>query len=72
VQYTEANRGNGNGVYNTVMVLSALSFATLRSHQEAVYRFSEWAERQGPKTQDAVSGLRTRLSEATGEPNSPQ
>lgn len=61
ISYARQNRGNNNGVYNTVVVLNNLSTQVLRANKAELEAFSREAEANGDKTIALARQLREKI-----------
>ena len=61
VDFATQNRGNSNGVYNTVVVLNEFSPRALQAHKQEVLNFIEVAKATGSKTAVKAMALVQRL-----------
>ncbi|MGV3571423.1 MAG: patatin-like phospholipase family protein [Ramlibacter sp.] len=61
ISYAESHMDNGNGIYNTLVVLSHLDHRALKSDLGAIRAFAEKARSVGPKTAERSQKLLERL-----------
>lgn len=61
LDYADSHKGNENGVYNTLVVLSHLNENTLRKDSKAIRNFAESVRSVGPRTSERVDKLLSRL-----------
>lgn len=61
LRYAQQHLSNGNGVYNTLVVLSHIDKAALKTNEEAVRQFAEQARSVGPRTSERADKMLARL-----------
>lgn len=61
IETANRNRNNGDGIYNTVVVLNGVDKNSLLAHQEDVKQFLSVADANGPKTKQVADQVRARL-----------
>jgi hypothetical protein len=64
VDYADANKGNKDGVYNSVVVLGSLSKTALDPHKQNVESFLQSAAQQGTNTAAQVERVKSKLRAA--------
>ncbi|MBD8473407.1 hypothetical protein IFT98_06000 [Pseudomonas sp. CFBP 8770] len=61
LDYADGHKGNENGVYNTLVVLSHLNRNTLQNDSKAIKAFAESVRSVGPLTSERADKLLSRL-----------
>ena len=63
ITYGLADRTNGNGVYNALVLLRHMQRDTIRRNKTTILEFANAVEGVGPKTKERANILRSKLAE---------
>jgi hypothetical protein len=60
--YGSAHKSNGDGIYNSLVLLSHMQRDTIQKKRDEITRFVDEVENSGPKIRDRAATLRSRVA----------